>query len=294
VHLPVDTRIAPDVERVLAEHGPEAVAVAHLAGQVAMTTSIENPRLDFEVNALGALNVLEAVRACASGAPVLFSSTNKVYGDLASLRHVARPTRWTLPDHPRGLDEATPLEFHSPYGCSKGAADQYFLDYHRIFGLRTVVFRHSSMYGGRQFATYDQGWVGWFCGEALRQKAEREAGRTPAPFTVSGDGKQVRDLLFADDLVRCYRLAAGAGDRVAGKAYNIGGGAENSLSLLELFFALERKLGVKLAWEKLPWRASDQKVFVADGTRAARDFGFTPRFGIEEGLDRMLEWLRGR
>ena len=292
VHLPTDTRNAGDVAHAFAQHGAGAAAVAHLAGQVAMTTSIERPRLDFETNALGALNVLEGVRAHAPGAAVLFSSTNKVYGDLTAYRHVETATRWTLPDQPRGLDESVPLEFHSPYGCSKGAADQYFLDYHRIFGLRTVVFRHSSMYGGRQFATYDQGWVGWFCGEALRQKAERDAGREPAPFTISGDGKQVRDLLFASDLVRCYRLAQAAIDRVAGQAFNIGGGIENSLSLLELFAALERKVGTKLVYERLPWRASDQKVFVADGEKAARAFGFRPEVGVEEGLDRMLAWLR--
>ena len=292
VHVPADTRSRTDVDHLFSRFGEGSTAVAHLAGQVAMTTSIDRPRYDFEVNVLGAFNVLEAARTHAPHAALLFSSTNKVYGDLAFLRHEETATRWILPDRPRGLDESTPLEFHSPYGCSKGAADQYFLDYHRIYGLKSVVFRHSSMYGGRQFATYDQGWVGWFCEQALRQKREREARRVPLAFTISGDGKQVRDLLYADDLVRCYRLAASAIDRVAGKAYNVGGGMENSLSLLELFTVLERKLGIEIVYERLPPRASDQKVFVADGARAAADFGFAPEVGVSAGLDRMLEWLR--
>lgn len=294
LYLKVDTRDAAQVQALLAAHGPGATAVAHLAGQVAMTTSIERPRHDFEVNALGALNVLEAARAHAAKAVLLFSSTNKVYGDLHQLRHREEATRWTLPDRPDGLDESVPLEFHSPYGCSKGAADQYFLDYHRIFGLRTVVFRHSSMYGGRQHATFDQGWVGWFCQQALRQAAEAAAGKEPRPFTISGDGKQVRDLLFADDLVRCYRQAAAAGDRVAGRVFNIGGGMANSLSLLELLAHLEGEVGVPLRFERLAPRSSDQRVFVADCRQAAAAFGWKPLVGYAEGIARTLEWLRGR
>jgi len=283
-HVHGDTRSRDDVDALFALHGGQATAVAHVAGQVAMTTSIARPRLDFEVNALGALNVLEAIRARCPGAAVLFSSTNKVYGDLRQHRHEEAATRWTLPDLPHGLDEAAPLEFHSPYGCSKGAADQYFLDYHRIFGLRTVVFRHSSMYGGRQFATFDQGWVGWFAEQVLKG----------AHFTISGDGKQVRDLLHADDLVTCYRMAAARIDACAGRPFNIGGGMASSLSLLELFAALERLTGKKADFERLPWRASDQKVFVAD-TRAARAaFGWAPKVGFEEGLKRMVEWVRSR
>jgi CDP-paratose 2-epimerase len=282
------------VDDAFARHAEGATAVAHLAGQVAMTTSIERPRYDFEVNALGAMNVLEAVRERAPDAVAMFSSTNKVYGDLAALRHEETPTRWKLPDHPRGLDETAPLDFHSPYGCSKGAADQYFLDYHRIFGLKTVVFRHSSIYGGRQYATYDQGWVGWFCGEVLRQRREAAAGAAPRPFTVSGDGKQVRVLLHADDLVTCYGRAAAARERCVGRAFNIGGGMENSLSLLELFEALAELTGQRAAFERLPWRASDQKVFVADCTRAKAAFGWEARVTRGAGLARMLEWVERR
>ncbi len=294
LHLKADTRSRTDVDDAFRRHGEGACAVAHLAGQVAMTTSIERPRHDFEVNALGAMNVLEAVREQAPGAVAMFSSTNKVYGDLARHRHLEAPTRWTLPDHPRGLDEGVPLDFQSPYGCSKGAADQYFLDYHRIFGLRTIVFRHSSIYGGRQYATYDQGWVGWFCGEVLRQRREAAAGGPPKPFTISGDGKQVRDLLHADDLVTCYRRAAAAAARCVGQAFNIGGGMENSLSLLELFGELARLTGQEAAYERLPWRASDQRVFVADSAKAKAAFGWEPRVSRAQGLARMLSWVEER
>lgn len=283
-HVDGDTRSRTDVDDAFERHAPGAAAVAHVAGQVAMTTSIERPRHDFEVNALGALNVLEAIRRWCPQAAVLFSSTNKVYGDLRQFRHVEAETRWTLPDLPHGLDEAVALEFHSPYGCSKGAADQYFLDYHRIFGLRTVVFRHSSMYGGRQFATYDQGWVGWFVEQVL----------SGARFTISGDGKQVRDLLHADDLVTCYRLAAARIDACAGRPFNVGGGMASSLSLLELFAALERITGKKADFERLPWRASDQKVFVADTRAAQAAFGWAPKVGCDEGLRRMVAWVRER
>lgn len=291
VHVRADTRSRTDVDDAFERHAPGVTAVAHLAGQVAMTTSIERPRNDFEVNALGAINVLEAIRRFAPGVLAMFSSTNKVYGDLASVRAVEGETRWTLPDHPRGLDERAPLDFQSPYGCSKGAADQYFLDYHRIFGLRTVVLRHSSIYGGRQFATYDQGWVGWFCGETLRQKAEAARGEEPRRFTISGDGKQVRDLLHADDLIACYRTIAAGPERAIGRAFNIGGGMENSLSLLELFGELERLTGRRPAFERLPWRVSDQRVFVADVGAATAAFGWRPRVSRDEGLRRMLEWV---
>ncbi len=294
VHLRADTRSRTDVDDAFRRHGEGVGQVAHLAGQVAMTTSIERPRHDFEVNVLGAMNVLEAIREYAPGATAMFSSTNKVYGDLAQVRAVEAPTRWTLPDHPRGLDERVPLDFQSPYGCSKGAADQYFLDYHRMFGLRTIVFRHSSIYGGRQYATYDQGWVGWFCAEVLRQKREVAAGGPVRPFTISGDGKQVRDLLHADDLVTCYRRAAADPARSLGKAFNIGGGFANSLSLLELFDELGRLTGQPPRFEQLPWRLSDQKVFVADCAAAKAAFGWEPRVSRQEGLARMLRWVDER
>ena len=280
-----DVRDADTVARIVKETRP--YALAHLAAQVAMTTSIENPRLDFEVNALGTLNVLEAVRLYSPTTIVLYSSTNKVYGSLEYLRYEETETRYILPDYPNGLDESLPLDGHSPYACSKLAADQYVRDYHRIYGIPTVVFRHSSMYGGRQFATYDQGWIGWFCLKAL----EMADPNTP-PFTISGNGKQVRDVLHADDLVAAYMKAVENIARTAGQVYNIGGGCANSLSLLELFELLEKLIGVQMRFRCLEWRPGDQKVFIADYRKAQRDFGWHPVVGKEDGIRRMLEWSR--
>ena len=198
-----DIRDAANLADQIARFKPDVVF--HLAAQVAMTASVADPRTDFEVNALGTLNVLEAVREHAPEAAVVYSSTNKVYGDLVGVPLREAPSRYTAPSRPLGLDESTPLDLRTPYGCSKGAADQYVLDYARVYGMRTIVLRHSTIYGGRQFATFDQGWVGWFCRKALESQGDAP-GRTP--FSISGDGKQVRDLLWIDDAVRCYLAAA--------------------------------------------------------------------------------------
>ena len=189
-----DVRNAHDVDRVVRDWRPDVVY--HLAGQVAMTTSIADPRRDFETNVVGTFNVLDSLRRERPGAIVLYASTNKVYGDLTEVRLVETPTRWTTPDHPEGFDERLPLDFRTPYGCSKGAAEQYVLEYTRSFGLRGVVFRHSTIYGSRQRSTWDQGWVGWFVAEAVRWRQGDHA-----PVGISGDGKQVRDLLYVDDAV---------------------------------------------------------------------------------------------
>ncbi|SNB45030.1 GDP-mannose 4,6-dehydratase [Geobacter sp. DSM 9736] len=279
-----DIRIENDINRLVQEFRPEAVF--HLAGQVAMTTSIANPRLDFEVNVLGTHNLLEAVRLHASEATVIYSSTNKVYGDLEQYRYNETETRFVCSDKPRGFDETTPLEFHSPYGCSKGAADQYMLDYARIFGLNTIVFRHSSMYGGRQFATYDQGWIGWFCQVA----EETRRGHLKEPFTISGTGKQVRDVLHADDMIALYFSAVERHRDIRGEVFNIGGGMENSLSLLELFQLLEENTGASLNYTRLPPRGSDQRVFVADISKAEQRIGWKPGVTARSGIRRMLDW----
>jgi CDP-paratose 2-epimerase len=257
--------------------------VAHLAGQVAMTTSVANPRLDFETNALGTFNLLEAVRIGSPDTALLYSSTNKVYGSLENLRYDESPTRYLLVDHPDGLDESLPLDGSSPYGCSKLSADQYCRDYHRMFGLKTVVFRHSSMYGGRQFASVDQGWIGWFCGEAIA------AARSKRPIPICGDGKQVRDVLHASDLVQVYLQASRRIDDIAGRIYNIGGGMANSLSLVELLSYLGNLIGADLSIQPNPWRAADQKVFVADCRRAEHDFGWRAQTDYRAGLAEMLD-----
>lgn len=260
--------------------------VAHLAGQVAMTTSVANPRLDFETNALGTFNLLEAVRVESPETAVLYSSTNKVYGGLEQLRYEVSPTRYLLVDHPHGLDESLPLDGSSPYGCSKLSADQYCRDYHRMYGLKTVVFRHSSMYGGRQFASYNQGWIGWFASEAIT------AARSGRPISICGNGKQVRDVLHAGDLVQVYLHAARRIEQIAGRIYNIGGGMANSLSLGELITHFGTLLGAELRLETKPWRAADQKVFVADCRKAERDFAWRPATDYRQGLSQMLDWVR--
>ena len=281
-----DTRVKNDVETVIKNGRFDAIF--HLAGQVAMTTSIADPYKDFEVNALGAVNVLDSVRKYSPDTAVFFSSTNKVYGDLENYTYDETETRYVCREFPQGFDESVPLDFRSPYGCSKGAADQYMLDFARIFGLRTTVFRHSSMYGSRQFATFDQGWVGWFVEKAIEKYHEPDCG----PFTISGNGKQVRDILHADDMIRLYYTALENADKVCGQAYNIGGTMEQSLSLLELFDMLNGLLGIQMRYTKLPPRQSDQKVFVADITKINRAIGWKPEVSAFEGVSKMVEWVR--
>lgn len=215
--LQYDIRKYDQVEEAVVNFRPDVIF--HLAGQVAMTTSLENPRVDFEVNALGTLNILEAVRKCTPDTVIIYSSTNKVYGDLTHLRYEETDTRYICRDYPCGFNETIGLEFCSPYGCSKGTADQYLIDYARCYNLKTVVFRHSSMYGGRQFATVDQGWIGWFCEQAIRQK---EFPNTPQ-FSISGTGKQVRDVLHAKDMIDLYFKSIEYIDIAQGQVFNIGG-----------------------------------------------------------------------
>jgi CDP-paratose 2-epimerase len=287
--LAVDTAETAPLKDALRAFAPFDL-VCHLAGQVAMTTSIQDPLRDFRTNALGTLNVLEAVRNFSPDALVTFSSTNKVYGDMETLRYEETASRYVAVDYPNGFDESTPLDFASPYGCSKGCADQYVRDWCRNYGLKTVVFRHSSIYGSRQYATFDQGWVGWFCQQALEQKAAVRNGNAPALFTVSGTGKQVRDLLHVEDLVSLYAAAYTFRSTASGRIYNIGGGMKNSLSLIELFSLLSNYTGTKLTFTHLPPRKSDQKVFVADTSAAAKDLHWKPSITRDEGVNRMLGW----
>jgi len=283
-----DIRSQGDVDKAIKEIKPDVIY--HLAGQVAMTTSIANPRMDFEVNALGSFNVLNAVREYSPESIVIYSSTNKVYGDLEWVEYEETETRYVAKNFPKGFPESIPLDFHSPYGCSKGAADQYFLDFYRIYGIRTVVFRHSSMYGGRQFATYDQGWVGWFTLKAI----EIKRGTLKAPFTISGSGKQVRDLLYADDCVELYLKASKNIDMIKGQAFNIGGGIQNSSSLLELFDFLEEELSIKINYTKLPPRESDQRIFIADLSKLQNYIDWRPMISKEDGIRKMIDWVESQ
>lgn len=280
-----DIRNQNDIARLIQSFKPDAIF--HLAGQVAMTTSIANSRMDFEVNALGTFNLLEAVRNYAPNATVIYSSTNKVYGDLEQYTYKETETRYVCLENPYGFNEETRLSFHSPYGCSKGAADQYMLDYARIFGLNTVVFRHSSMYGGRQFATYDQGWIGWFCQKAI----ETKEGTLKEPFTISGNGKQVRDVLHADDMKQLYLSAVNNIETAKGQVFNIGGGLNNSLSILELIIELEKLSGCSLNYINNDVRISDQRVFIANIDKIYNCIGWRPNVHFSHGLNSMCEWI---
>ena len=261
-----------------------AKAVVHLAAQVAVTTSVADPVEDFEINARGTLNVLEAVRAAAPEAPVLFASTNKVYGKLMPLEAMVRHGERYLPGdaaYAAGLDETTPLSFYSPYGCSKGVADQYVLDYARVFGLRTAVFRMSCLSGPRQFGTEDQGWVAHFLISAL----------TGQPITIYGDGYQVRDVLYVDDAVRAYLLGIDRIDDLAGRAFNLGGGPENTLSLRELLALIGEitRQEARVSFDE--WRPGDQPWYVSDTAALHLASGWRAEVGVREGLTRLSAWL---
>ena len=280
-----DTRNKNDVENVIRDG--QFDAIFHLAGQVTMTKSISDPYRDFETNAIGTVNVLEALRNYSPQTAMFYSSTNKVYGDLEDYTYSETNTRYVCDEFPNGFDESIPLDFRSPYGCSKGCADQYMLDYSRVYGIKTVVFRHSSMYGSRQFATNDQGWVGWFVAKAL----EKSHNPNCDPFTISGNGKQVRDLLEAEDMTNLYYSALENIDSIYGQAYNIGGTMAQSLSLLELFEMLESILGIKMKYTQLPPRQSDQKVFVADISKIRERIGWEPKVSAKDGVMKMIEWV---
>lgn len=255
--------------------------IIHLAGQVAVTSSVIDPRNDFEVNALGTFNVLEAARKNGRQPIVIYASTNKVYGGMENMRIAENETNYTYIDYPMGISEEQPLDFHSPYGCSKGAGDQYVRDYSRIYGLPTVVFRQSCIYGTRQFGMEDQGWVAWFVIAALMGK----------PITIYGDGKQVRDVLFVDDLINAYDAAIDHIDRAAGQVYNVGGGPANTMSIWSDFGQyLEKLFGrtIPVSWGD--WRPGDQRIYVSDIRKAGQQLNWVPQYSIEQGLKSLYQW----
>ncbi|HOV48620.1 MAG TPA: GDP-mannose 4,6-dehydratase [Anaerolineae bacterium] len=260
----------------------DADVIVHLASQVAVTTSVQDPRTDFECNALGTFNVLEAARLSGRAPLVLYASTNKVYGGMAELHVEELETRYAYRDYPHGIPETYPLDFHSPYGCSKGAGDQYVRDYARIYGLPTVVFRQSCIYGPHQFGMEDQGWVAWFIIAAL-------LGR---PITIYGNGKQVRDVLFVEDLLDAYDAAIARSDRAAGQVYNVGGGPAQQLAVWSEFSPLlEALLGRRIPVTWGEWRPGDQRIYVSDVRKAAQDLGWQPQVGVEEGITRLFAWV---
>jgi CDP-paratose 2-epimerase len=259
-------------------------AVIHLAAQVAVTASLTDPVEDFEVNARGTLNVLEAMRALPAPPPLLFASTNKVYGKLLTGAGLeCLPTRYAPHDRSlrKGCGEATPLDLHSPYGCSKGVADQYVIDYARVFGLPTIVFRMSCLYGPRQFGTEDQGWIAHFLIAAL----------TGQPITIYGDGRQVRDALFVSDAVDAYLMALQRVEALSGRAFNLGGGPRNTLSLLEMIEHIERLTGVRPEVSFARRRPGDQQWYVSDTSAFQAATGWRATIDLERGLRSLLDWV---
>ena len=271
-----------DASRIT-EAAASADVIVHLAGQVAVTTSVTNPRDDFESNALGTFNVLEAARASGRKPIVIYASTNKVYGGMEDVELFEEPTRWRYKDLVGGCPETQPLDFHSPYGCSKGTGDQYVRDYARIYDLPTVVFRQSCIYGPRQFGIEDQGWVAWFIIAAVM-------GRN---LTIYGDGKQVRDILHVEDLIQAYDLAVEKIDTARGQVYNLGGGPANVMSIWAEFGPkLEAMLGKKLDPARGDWRPGDQRVFYADVSKAKYELGWEPKINVDEGVTRLFDWVK--
>ncbi len=271
----------------LSETMKDADIVLHVAAQTAMTTSLEDPVGDFETNARGTFNVLEAARRADNNPIVVYTSTNKVYGELTkkAIELEEKEKRWDFAadEFKKGVDEDYPLDYEGPYGCSKGIGDAYCLDYARTFGLRTVVFRMSGIYGTSQHPTEDQAWVAWFIRQAMENK----------PITIYGDGKQVRDILFITDLVDMFDRVITGIDKAKGKAYNIGGGRENAISVLELLDLMESELGIKPSQVTFDsWRRADQKVYISNTGRANREFGWEPKVTKEDGIRKLYEWMK--
>src|SRR5579859_3685020 len=269
-HTRATTFVKEDIRnaRALVEHVKSQDAILHLAGQVAVTTSLVDPVTDFDVNAGGTVNMLEAARKHNPEAPFVFASTNKVYGKLRRSN--------------RACKETQPIDFHSPYGCSKGAADQYVRDYGRCFQMNTVVLRQSCIYGAHQYGTEDQGWVAHFVHSILKYR----------PLTIYGDGTQVRDLLDARDLSRLYEQVIDEIDKCRGEIYNVGGGPENGRNLLEVIDRIGELTGKKPQYSFAGWRDGDQKYYVSDIAKAKRVLDWEPRIAFDEGLRDLIAWAQ--
>ena len=276
----IDIRNFKELTTVVGSVKPDALL--HLAAQVAVTTSVTDPREDFEINALGTFNVLEAVRIHSPETFILNASTNKVYGKMEGVKVVERNGRYEYQDLIHGVNEREQLDFHSPYGCSKGVADQYTIDYSRIYGLKTATLRQSCIYGTRQFGIEDQGWVAWFTIAAVLEKQ----------ITIYGNGKQIRDVLHVDDLVRAYEAVINNSDKVSWQAFNIGGGPDNTMSLLELLSYLEKELGIDIPLQWDDWRPGDQPVFVCNLNKIKEYTEWEPKINVEVGVRDLITWVK--
>lgn len=268
--------------QLMSGHFTDADVIYLLAGQVAVTTSVLDPRQDFEINAHGTFNVLEAIRNSYSKAILIYASTNKVYGGMEEIRIASNSTSYFYQDFPDGISEKQQLDFHSPYGCSKGAAEQYVRDYSRIYGLKTICFRQSCIYGPNQFGIEDQGWVAWFTIAAMYGKQ----------IFIYGDGKQVRDVLHVNDLIQAYQLGINHIEETNGQIYNIGGGPKNVSSLLNLLSLLEQKLERTIPFRFSDWRPGDQPVYISDITKYKNTTGWVPRISFNDGLQSLVDWAQ--
>ncbi|MEM1137066.1 MAG: GDP-mannose 4,6-dehydratase [Bacteroidota bacterium] len=267
---------------LLEEYIAQVNVVYHLASQVAVTTSVTNPQLDFEINILGTFNILEAVRVANPNVIMLYASTNKVYGGMESIKIANNGEVYYYEDFPQGISEEQQLDFHSPYGCSKGAAEQYIRDYHRIYGLRSVCFRQSCIYGPNQFGIEDQGWVAWFTIAAIYEK----------DISIYGDGMQVRDVLHVKDLLAAYEFAVKNIDKTQGQIYNVGGGAKKTSSLINLLSILEEKLDKKIPFNTADWRPGDQPVYISDIQKFSKITGWKPKIKFFDGIESLIKWAK--
>jgi CDP-paratose 2-epimerase len=277
---PIDVRDFDKVKDVMKITKPDMVL--HLAAQVAVTTSYLNPREDFEINALGSFNILESIRLFSPETFVLYASTNKVYGGMEDIPVILRENGYHFLDMNYGVSEKQPLDFHSPYGCSKGVADQYTIDYARIYNLNSCSFRQSCIYGTRQFGIEDQGWVAWFTIAATLEK----------PITLYGDGWQTRDVLNVKDLALAYISAWDHRHEISGQAFNIGGGPNNTLCLRDLLGYLESELDLKISPQFASARPGDQPVFVCDIRKAKDILQWSPTINVYDGVTELIDWVR--
>ena len=277
----IDIRNTKKIDQLFKKNSYDMVL--HLAGQVAVTKSLKKPKEDFEINALGTINILEALRKYNKKAFFLNASTNKVYGNMGNVKLSVKKKKYQYKNYPKGIDESFPIDFHSPYGCSKGSAEQYVIDYARAYGLKTTSFRQSCIYGAHQHGIEDHGWIAWFIIAILLKK----------PFIIYGNGKQVRDILYIDDLIKAYFLAYKNRKKISGEVFNIGGGPRNAISILELFDRLseyKKDFNIKkLNFSK--WRVGDQKIFISDNTKAKKILNWKPEYNITQGINNIFNWI---
>ena len=276
----IDIRDKIDVDKLFQENSFDALI--HLAGQVAVTTSIDDPREDLDINIIGTFNLLESIRKYSPNTIMINASTNKVYGELENYDVLEKDLSYKYKSHPNGISESAILDFHSPYGCSKGSADQYVIDYARIYDIKATTFRQSCIYGPRQLGSQDQGWISWFIISSLSKRT----------INIYGNGKQVRDVLYIDDLIRAYDLAISNSSNIKGEAFNIGGGSSNSISLIECINMISEILDSKVEYNFSDPRPGDQKIFVSDINKISKALNWEPIYSVKKGVSNLINWTK--